>query len=288
MSHRYDNLKRILQLDPTTDYEEIVYIVGSYESPWLIKKSLEFALLRTYAVPRTSKILVATEQFAGHGQKRYDDTSLMLAGIAEHGIDSHFGKTVIATMNRLHGSYHIRNEEMLYVLSVFVFEPTRWSEQYGWRRPTRNEQLANYYFWREVGERMGIQDIPPTLEDYDAFNRQYERENFRYDDANHQLAQMTIGLYESWYPAFLRPLVREAVLSFMDDPMREAFGLPKPHGIVRWLVRNGLAFGYGLLRFMPPRNKPFRYTELPSRTYPEGFTPDELGAKPQKISQAGD
>lgn len=148
--------------------------------------------------------------------------------------------------------------------------------------------MANYYFWREVGERMNIQDIPQTLEAYEAFQQEYERENFQYHKTNHQLAEMTIGLYESWYPAFLRPLIREVAVSLMDDPMREAFGLPKPHGFMRWLVNKGLAFGYGLLRFMPPRTEPYRYTALPSRTYPQGFTPDELGAKPHPMPEAGD
>lgn len=44
---RYDIYERIQQLDPERDCQTIVYLVGAYEYPWLIRKSLEFALFRT-------------------------------------------------------------------------------------------------------------------------------------------------------------------------------------------------------------------------------------------------
>jgi hypothetical protein len=279
MFGRYDVLKRILKLDPKDDCQEIVYLVGSYESPWLIQKALEFALFRTYAVPHTSRILRATGQFQTHGQKRYDDTSLMLAGIAEHGYDSPFAQTVIARMNDLHGRYNLRNVDMLYVLSTFVFEPLRWSEQYGWRTPTYHEQLANYYFWVEVGKRMGIKDIPDTMEKFKAFNEAHEAHYFRYDEANQVIGEATIQIFLSWYPAWMRPLLRQIITSFMEDRLLYAFGFEKPHGTIRWLAQTGLKFGYGLLRFFPPRKTPFHFTEVPTRSYPDGFEPEELGAR---------
>jgi len=279
MAGRYDILKRVLQLDPKEDCQEITYLVGAYEYPWLIKKSLEFALFRTYAVPHTSRILVASGQFARHGQKRYDDTTLMLAGLAEKGYDSAYGKTVIETMNYLHGRWNLKNEDMLYVLSTFVFEPIRWHQTYGWRKPTTHENLANFHFWRNVGIRMGIKDIPETLAAYEQFNIAHEKKYFAYDDANRAIGEATIALFLSWYPALLRPVVREVIYAFMDDPLREAMGFPKPHSVIRWLVHYGLKLvGFGL-RFMPPRTAPFHYTEVPTRTYGAQFKPEELGAK---------
>ena len=46
MAGRYDIRNRILQLDPVADCQEIVFLVGAYEYPWLIRKSLEFALFQ--------------------------------------------------------------------------------------------------------------------------------------------------------------------------------------------------------------------------------------------------
>ena len=72
-----------------------------------------------YPIPVVS--VAASGQFAQHGQKRYDDTTLMLSGIAEKGYDSEYGKTVIATMNYLHGRWNLKNEDMLYVLFNLCF-----------------------------------------------------------------------------------------------------------------------------------------------------------------------
>lgn len=279
MAGRYDIFKRVLQLDPKADCQEITYLVGAYEYPWLIKKSLEFALFRTYAVPHTSRILVASGQFESHGQKRYDDTTLMLAGLAEKGYDSDYGKAVITTMNRLHGRWNLKNEDMLYVLSTFIFEPIRWHQKYGWRTPTHHEQLANFYFWREVGIRMNIRDIPEKMEDYERFNLEHEKQYFHYDKANRAIGDATVNLFLSWYPAILRPLIREVILSFMDDPLLNAMGFQKPHSSIRFMTHYGLKLAGFVLRFMPPRKKPFLYTEVPTRTYGNTFQPDELGAK---------
>lgn len=279
MFGRFDVLKKILELDSKKDCQEITYLVGAYEYPWLIKKSLEFALFRTYAVPHTSRILVASGQFEKYGQKRYDDTTLMLAGIAEKGYDSDYGKTVIAKMNELHGRWNLKNEDMLYVLSTFIFEPIRWHEKYGWRTPTEHEKQANYHFWREVGKRMGIKQIPKTLEEYEQFNIAHEKKYFAYDDANRAIGQATVELFLSWYPAFLRPLVYQVIVSFMDEPLLNGMGFKKPPAIIRFVAHHGLKFAGHAIRFLPPRRKPFLYTEIPTKTYPQGFKPEDLGAK---------
>lgn len=281
MFGRYDIYHEIQSLDPIKDHQKIVYLVGTMEYPWLIKKSLEFALFRTYAVPHTSRILKATGQFGSHGQKRYDDTSLMMSGIAEHGYDSDFAKIVIGQMNKLHGRYSLRNEDMLYVLSTFVFEPTRWHQKYGWRTPTQTEKLANFYFWREVGIRMGIKDIPESYEEYERFNIEHEQKYFDYDDANHYIGEKTFEVFLSWYPAPIRFLVRQAALSLMDDDLLYAMGFEKPHAAIRYGVHYALKIKGFLMRFLPPRREPFIYTEIPSRTYPHGFDAHELGAKPE-------
>lgn len=289
MPHRFAVRDRIQQLDPETDYEEIVYLVGSYESPWLVKKALEFALFRTYAVPHTSRILRAAGQFQEYGQKRYDDTTLLLAGISEKGIDSDYGRAAIGIMNRLHGRWNLKNEDMLYVLSTFVFEPTRWSERFGWRKPTEVERLANFYFWREVGKRMGIRDIPENYQDYERFNIEHEQRHFVYDDANHVIGEATIAVFVSWYPAFLRPIVREGVLALIDDPVSEAMGLPKAHSVVRWVARLGLHLRAAFVRYvLPPRREPFLYTEQPNRTYEPGWSVEDLGARYDEERAAGD
>lgn len=278
MHGRFDILNQVLQLDPEHDHQQIVYLIGAYEYPWLLRKSLEFALFRTYAVPSISKILAESGQFEKYGQKRYDDTALLIAEFTEHGYDSERGRAAIRRMNQLHRRWNISNDDYLYVLSTFIYVPIYFHEQFGWRKPTQHENLANYHFWVEVGKRMNIQHIPTTFEAFEQFHLEYEREHFRYSPENERIGNATIRIFQGWYPAFLRPVVREVIYCFMDDRLREAFGFPKPHSALKWLAQTGLWLMGRFIRYgMPPRRKPFHLTKAPNRTYPQGYEIETLG-----------
>jgi hypothetical protein len=53
---------------------------------------------------------------------------------------------------------------MIHTLAMFVLEPQRWIERYEWRPMAELEKVAAFIYWKEVGNRMGIKDIPQTLE----------------------------------------------------------------------------------------------------------------------------
>jgi hypothetical protein len=275
---RFANYHKILQLDPRADHQQIVYLDAVYEFPWLLTKSLEFALFRTFAVPSIAQLLDKTQQFAKHGQRRYDDTTLIIAEISEHGYDSPRGRAAIRRMNRLHGRFDISNEDYLYVLSTFIFEPGRWIDRYGWRKTSENEKLASYYFWYEVGRRMGIRDMPGSYAAFEQFNIAYEREHFRFHPANYRVGEATMQVFLNWYPKPLHPVVREVVYAMLDAPLREAFGFPGASSSVSAMVSGGLKLRGRLIRYLlPPRTRPRIFTVIPTRTYPTGYTIERLG-----------
>jgi hypothetical protein len=276
---RFAIAEEVARLDPERDHQRIVFLVGSYDFPFDTQRALEMALFRTFAVPSISRLLQQTGQFVGHGQRRYDDTALLVAEITEHGYDSERGRAAIRRMNQLHRRYEISNDDYLYVLSTFIYEPERWNARFGWRKATHNEKLANYYFWREVGRRMNIRDIPPDNEAFRAWKDEYERQQFRYSPSNQVIGEATVRVFLSWLPALLRPLARESVYAVMDDTLREAFGFPKPHGLIYALIDGAMALRAWVYRnLLPPRTKPFSYTALRHRSYPHGYTLEELGA----------
>ncbi len=137
---------RITKLDPIDEHKEIVRILGSHCFPWDVEKALEFALYRTFAVPSISLLLSKTGEFKNRTRKRYDDTELIMAEILENGYDSERAKRAIKRMNEMHHRFKIANDDYLYVLSTFVFEPIYWIEKYGWRKPALNEKLAIFLF----------------------------------------------------------------------------------------------------------------------------------------------
>lgn len=157
---RSARLREILALDPRRDHQRIVHLDVCYEFPFDTTRALEFALFRTYCVPSISALLDRTGEFRRRPQKRYDDTDILISEMMEWGYDSERGAAALARMNAIHGRFRIANADFLYVLSTFVFEPIRWNRRFGWRPMREQEKEALYRFWRAMGERMGIRDIP--------------------------------------------------------------------------------------------------------------------------------
>lgn len=274
-------LDEIQRLDPEKDAQRILFLSWYHDFPWDSRKALELALFRTFAVPSISGLLDASGEFLQRAQKRYDDTELLIAEFLEHGYDSERGRRALRRMNHIHHRFHISNEDYLYVLSTFALEPGRWVDRFGWRPYSEHERLATWVFWCNVGRRMNIQDIPSTLEALERFNVEYERTHFRYSESNRRIGEATRELFLSWYlPRPLRGLGRPFVHAMMDDPLREAFGFPRPSAPVSLAVRGLLRARSHALRYRPERTRPLLVTRLPHASYPRGYEIEELGPPP--------
>lgn len=277
MSHD-EILQEIRRLDPVADHQRIAFLTSLHEFPWDTTRSLELALFRAFAVAKGTPLLAGTGEFTQRTQKRYDDTVLILAEILEHGYDSQRGRAALRRMNQMHGRHPIPNDEFLYVLSTFVFEPIRWNARFGWRPLLHNEKLASFHFWRAIARRMAIRDVP---DDYAALERYYDafaREHCRYAPENRALAVATRDLFLGWYvPKALWPLGRPLIHAMMDDHLLEAVGLPKPHPAVRRLVESAVRLRGRIVRRLPARQTPRLITRQRHPTYPRGYTIDELG-----------
>lgn len=278
MKARWKVYETIKTLDPQRDNQHIVFLTGAYDFPFETQRALELALIRTFAVPRMSALLVQTARFAGNGQHRYDSTALIIAEIAENGYDSERGRAAIRRMNQLHHRFQIENEDYLYTLSAFIFEPIRWNVLLGWRRGLAIENQANYYFWREVGTRMGIRDIPDTYEKFEQFNREYERQHFQYADSNRDLADSAINSGLRNLPRILHPFARGVIYALLDNALLTAFGYPRQPAWFQWSIRKLLRLRAFVIRQLPPRRTPYLYTKLRNSSYPHGYRIEELGS----------
>lgn len=270
-------LREIESLDPVRDHQRITFLSCRVDFPFDTTRALEFALFRTFCVPSISALLHQTGEFERRSQKRYDDTDLIVSEIMEHGYDSERGRAALKRMNALHGRFQIANEDFLYVLSTFVFEPIRWNARFGWRRMTSRERIALFHFWRAVGQRMNIREIPGDYETFERFNVDYERRCYRYTEANHRVGTATVKLFAGWFPRGLRPLVERIIHAMLDDALLEAFGFPRPAPWLRRTVTLGLRGRACLLRCLPRRRRPLLRTEMPHPSYPRGYRIPELG-----------
>jgi hypothetical protein len=161
--------------------------------------------------------------------------------LMENGYDSPIGQMALERMNAIHGRFSISNEDFLYVLSTFVFVPLNWFDRFGRRKPTGHERLALFHFWRQVGQRMGIRDIPESFEAFEIYHRDYEAAHYRLAESNRRVGEATRELFASWFPRFLRPLVRRTILALLDESNRRPFGFSEPPA---WLA----ALATGALR----------------------------------------
>ena len=270
-------LREIRGLDPVADHRRIVYLDVCFEFPWDTTRALELALFRTFAVPSIAALLDSTGEFGRAAQKRYDDTDLILSTIVEAGYDSEQGRRAIRQMNRIHGRFAITNEDFLYVLSSFVFEPIRWNARFGWRPLIETEKLATFEFWREVGRRMAIEEIPEHYGEFERFNEEYERREFRPTEASRRVGSATRDMFLAWFPGLPRRLGAPAIHALLDEPLLEAFGFPRPPRTVRAAVEAALRARARAVALLPPRRRPRLRVRRRTRTYGRDWALEELG-----------
>lgn len=272
---------RNIDLDPETEFTEIYRNLAVYDFPWDLNQSLSFALFRTYAVPSIGRLLDDTGEFTERVQKRYDDTGLLLEAPLVHGFGSDEGRTAIRRINQMHKQYEISNDDMLYVLATFVVVPKRWIDDYGWRRLTHEEVLASVNYYRTLGRHMAITDIPETYEEFARLMDAYEDEHFAFDTGARRVADSTMGLMQTFYPAPLAPAIELFSRSVMDEPLLAAFRYRRPNVVARRLSRAGLRMRARLVAALPARRKPRLVRDMPRiRSYPNGFDLSAMGTFP--------
>jgi hypothetical protein len=270
-------LQEIETLDPIADHQRIMLLTCRVDFPFDTTRALEFALFRTFCVPTIAALLDKTHEFGDRAQRRYDDTDIIVSHLIELGYDSPRGRAAIKQMNEIHGRFDISNDDFLYVLSTFVFEPARWIGRFGWRPLIEKERLAMFYFWREVGRRMNIKDLPESSEALEQFNREYERTRYRYTPANANVGNATIRMFASWMPAPLRPLTPVAMRALLDPPLLEAFDFKPAPAWVRQGVERAVRLRSRLAHTLVRRKEPLLRTSMKPRSYPEGYDVTKIG-----------
>jgi ER-bound oxygenase mpaB/B'/Rubber oxygenase, catalytic domain len=270
-------LREIERLDPVADHSRIVYLDTCFEFPWDTTRSLELALFRTFAVPSVAAVLDSTGEFGRAAQKRYDDTDLILSTIVEEGYDSEQGKRAIRQMNRIHGRFEISNDDFLYVLSSFVFEPIRWNARFGWRPLSETEKLGTFEFWREIGRRMAIKEIPLSYAELQRYNEEYEQRHFRRTEQAERVGRATRDMFLVLFPWFPRRLGAQAIYALMDDRLLDAFGFPHPTRAVRAMVETALRGRARVVSLLPARRRPRLRTRRRTRTYGREWQLEKLG-----------
>jgi hypothetical protein len=217
---------------------QIMKRVMLYEFPWMFGLGTQWALLKTYTVPTASGLLVRTRQLTSESTvgKRTEDTVVLLVEFLVGSLDSDRGSKALAKVNWIHRRYgsKIKQPELLHTLAMFVLEPIRWINDHEWRPMTELEEVAIFRYWKEIGNRMGIRNIPDTLEELEKWTAEYTKENVYFTKYNKMCAESTMRLFLRNVPLFMRGFAQHAAVSLLEERSRLALGYEKPP---RWISR---------------------------------------------------
>lgn len=237
---------------------EIMKLPMLYEMPFSYGFGTQWALLKTFAVSSGTPLLVQTRQLTTQVKvgKRAADTGAILSEFLLGSVDSDRGLKALSKLNWIHRQYgkKITNDEMIHTLAMFVLEPQRWIEKYEWRPMTQLEKDATYIYWKEIGNRMGIKDVPITLKDCEEWTEEFEKTNIYYCDSNRICAESTINMVLANVPKFMQGFARQVIASFFEDRVRDALGISPPPRWLATLVYLCLwARGWAIRNFFLPR-----------------------------------
>lgn len=238
LSVRSGGWSRLIEkLDAKEDALQIESILFGHVFPLDFFMAAEFAQLQSFTIPTISGLLQVTGEYERDNVKRLIDTQILMSRVIGS-IDTERGRAMADHVNQLHSFYNISNDDFLYTLSTFIFEPVFWIDRYGWRALTTHEKTALYHVYARVGEAMHIKNIPASFDEFQAWRSDYEAKAQRYAESNRIVAELLIGAIRTFFPSKLQWMAFPLTSSLLAKETSEALGLPRPNWLFHAIVHS--------------------------------------------------
>jgi hypothetical protein len=278
-----DDATEISILDAQKIYRSLFY----YEFPFVCIKGIQLALLRTYAIPTISSLLNRTALLASPRTipLRYAETWALFNEFALRDYGSESWIQAVGRTRSIHLAYRksgkIREEDMLYTLSVVATQPLELINNLEWRKVTDAEICAVGTLYRGIADALEIDyqslfDALPELRSDDrsktylsaatdrflisgltfysnlrTWQQCYENRAMKFTAANQNLASTAIKLLLWGVPGKALKHLATAILSvLMDDALRSAVGYSPPSFLLRVCVSSFLKIRKIMLRYL--------------------------------------
>lgn len=278
-------LEKLKQLRVEEHYQAIVKYLANHDAPIDYLISGELAQIQTFAIPSISKLLQRTKQYQEHGVKRLDDTRAILTECMTDSVHSSRGQHMVKHLNWIHSHYEISNDDYLYTLALFIVEPARWMETFGYRPLTDREKYAGYLAFKALGQAMKIQNIPQSRDEFISWYQDYRKTHMQYHQDNKKVTDGLIEGMKAMFPFFVRPLVKPVILTLINDPeLLLATGQKPPAKWLQKFIRSFMALRKISQKYLNPWQKQsFETSYLGQyyKSYPRGYQNCILG--PEKI-----
>jgi hypothetical protein len=278
MKRAYANRDAITDLDPA-DYLRTYQLTILYDFPKDARIGLNLAFYRVFAIPRIANLLIETGEMLGKPAKRGYDTGLVMYELISHGFSHPRGREMVRLLNRVHRPWPILDEDYRYVIAAFTVVPIRWIERRGWRPLQPAEREASATFYRELGRRMNIPDLPQNYTEAETLLNTYEKQHMAPSEAGRQLMDTTQQFIARKLPAWLQHFAPTFTSALLDDPqLAEALGLPRAPRVASVAVNLGYQLRNAMLRVKKPATSSWFTPGRPvSTVYPHGYQLADLG-----------
>ena len=278
MKRAYANRDAIAVLDPA-DYLRTYQLTVLFDFPKDARIGLNLAFYRVFATPRIANLLVETGEMLGRPAKRGYDTGLVMYELISHGFNHPRGREMVRLLNRVHRPWPILDEDYRYVIAAFTVVPIRWIERRGWRPLLPAEREASAAFYRELGRRMNISDLPQDYTEAENLLDTYEKHHMAPSDAGRRLMDTTQQFIARKLPAWMQRFAPSFTSALLDDPpLTEALGLPRPPRGTTRAVTVGYQLRNIVIRLRKPATSSWFTPGRPvSSVYPHGYQLADLG-----------
>jgi hypothetical protein len=203
---------------------------------------------------------------------RADGTLKYLGEWVHEGPRSEAGRRSLARVKAIHDRYARRyamsNETHVHTIALFTTQFERLMALVGASGFSDRERVAQVEHWRQVGEQLGVQDMPETWEGMVAAQDAYERsEHFRPTPEGHRLAVAFVDHFAArWFPRGLRWLGRWVLLSLHEEHVLRVLALAPPPRRAAHAIRTVLRAGiFVKTRVLPDRRELLDLRELTGR-----------------------
>ncbi|SDZ48251.1 oxygenase MpaB family protein [Herbiconiux ginsengi] len=229
-SDRYARLRRILALDPATDYHEITELFY-YDFQSVMMPQAVSGFLFTFSAPRMSRILKASKQVEHHTAKRVVDTALLTGAVMQHGLEPGDGREAAKRVNAMHRQYDIHQDDFLAVGCEVPITSLRLAERFGWRTVTETEKAAVLLHYSKEARAFGShRPLPGTLEEAESFWNSYLDTELAFEAQNKELTDALLRFVPTLFPAGLGSVLTPLMLAQVDQRILAACGLREPSG----------------------------------------------------------
>ncbi|KAL8645248.1 MAG: hypothetical protein Q9210_006818, partial [Variospora velana] len=235
--HHRDQLHSERAMDVLTAFKIHNYLI-ELEFPSTFSAATTFALFKAYGIPSISSLLVYTNQFVGPplaSSKRYADTGALLLEAVLNEPGSERSVEAITRINYLHDRWRrktkgrgIRDEDMLYTLSLFALEPMKWVKKYEWRELSVVEICAVGTLWKYLGDALkvpfhllpgqekGWKNGVEWMEELTVWSEGYEGRYMVPDKSNAALADATIRIILWKVPRWMHGFGKRVFATVME------------------------------------------------------------------------